>query len=81
MKTEKGVMVMLNGKAWGIEYNDGRSTSYGWISPEDAILSDPRFLTEPWHLTYRNSPYIKELQKGKIINVERRTEIIIEEST
>ena len=30
-KTEYGVMVMKDGKAWGIIHEDGHSTSYGWV--------------------------------------------------
>lgn len=77
MKIETGVLVMKDGKAWGVEYSDGRSTSYGWVSPEDAEISDPRFCTEPWHVTYQASPDLREVSSGKIVHVERRTEVII----
>lgn len=43
MKIETGVMVMKDGKAWGIIYEDGRSTSYGWMAPENAPIHDPEF--------------------------------------
>lgn len=75
MKTETGVLVMLDGMAWGNAYQDGQSSCEGWISPEDAIISD--FLKKPTDLTYSGSHYEEELSKGKIVNVVRETRIII----
>ncbi len=70
-KVEKGVMVMKDGNAWGETYADGHSTSYGWMRPEDAPIHDPRFCTKPTDVTYAGSHYIKELEKGKVVKVER----------
>jgi hypothetical protein len=78
-KIETGVMVMKDGKAWGVTYRDGQSTSYGWIEPEDADISDPRFCTKPTDLTYKNSPYIEQLNQGKIVSVTRTTTVTINE--
>lgn len=79
MKVETGVMVMKNGKAWGTVYDDGRSTAYGWIDPEDAPIHDPKFCKKPTDVTYDGSHYIRELQDAELVMVERRTEVIIRE--
>lgn len=78
MKIERGVMIMKDGKAWGILYADGRSTCYGWVSPEYATIHDPEFCRSPEDVTYKNSPYIKELRSGSLVMVKRTTTIEIE---
>lgn len=75
MKIEKGVMVMKDGKAWGIEYEDGQCQSYGWIDPENADIHNPEFCKNPTDVTYKGSYYIKELQTAKLVMVERITEV------
>lgn len=77
MKIETGVMVMKNGKAWGIIYEDGRSTEYGWMEPESAPIYDPKWMKKPTDVTYRESHYIKELSTAKLVYVERRTEVTL----
>ena len=77
VKIEKGVMVMKDGKAWGEVYADGRSTEYGWMAPENAPIHDPRFCKQPTDVTYEGSHYEAELRTGKLVVVERRTEVII----
>jgi hypothetical protein len=70
---EIGVMVMKNGKAWGVEYEDGHSTSYGWIAPEKAPIHNPKFCKKTTDVTYSNSLYVKELLTATIVHVERET--------
>ena len=77
MKIERGVMVMKDGKAWGISYDDGRSKSYGWIDPEDALIHNPKHCKSVTAFTYQNSPDIAELKTGKLVSVERRTEVVL----
>jgi hypothetical protein len=77
MKIETGVMVMKDGKAWGVTYADGQSTSHGWIAPEDAPIYDPRHCTKPEDVTYSGSPDVAELRTGQLVHVERRTEVVI----
>lgn len=76
MKIETGVMVMKDGKAWGVTHEDGHSTSYGWIATEDAPIHDPMFCKKPADVTYPGSPYVAELSTGRLVLVERRTEVI-----
>ena len=77
MKIEKGVMIMKDGKAWGITYEDGRSTCYGWMAPEDAPIHNPEFCKKPEDVTYKGSYLIPELRTGRLVFVERRTEVIV----
>lgn len=77
MKTETGVMVMKDGKGWGIVYEDGRSTAYGWMDPEDADISDPKYCTKTTSVTYEGSHYTEELLTGKLVSVERTTTVAI----
>ena len=73
MKIETGVMIMKDGKAWGVTYEDGHSTSYGWINPEDAPIHDPEFCKKPADVTYSDSYLIPELEKGMLVAVKRTT--------
>ena len=77
MKIERGVMVMKNGKAWGVVYEDGHSMSYGWIDPESAPIHDPKFCTKPTDVTWQGSHYATELSTGELVMVERRTEVTV----
>ena len=77
MKKETGVMVMKDGKAWGIKYQDGQSTEYGWIDPESAPIHDPRFCKRPEDVTWEASPHEKELKTGQVVKVKRTTTLEI----
>jgi hypothetical protein len=72
-KVEDGVMVMKNGKAWGVTYQDGHSQSYGWVDPSEAQIRSPVFCKQPSDVTYENSPYLKELKDAEIVRVRRTT--------
>lgn len=76
MKIERGKMIMKNGKAWGKTWEDGHSTSFYWTQPEDAMIFSEH-LKRPSDATYSTDPQIKELNTGKIVYVERKTEVII----
>ena len=78
MKTETGVMVMKNGKGWGIIYEDGRSTSYGWMNPEDAPIHNPEYCTKTTDVTYDGSHHTEELLTGNLVSVERTTTVTIQ---
>lgn len=76
-KTVTGVMVMKNGKAWGITYQDGRETSYGWMAPAEAPIYNPEYCKRSADVTYRGSPYINELSSAELVIVERTTTVRI----
>ena len=69
---------MKNGKAWGTEYADGHSTSYGWIAPEDAPIHDPKYCTKVTDVTHKGSHYINELLTGTLVKVKRTTLVEIQ---
>lgn len=77
MKIETGVMVMLGDKAWGVVYEDGHCTQWGWVPIDKAPIHDPKFCKSVTDVTYANSPLIPVLRQGKLVRVERRTETII----
>ena len=77
ISVEIGVMVMKNNKAWGVEYEDGRSTSYGWIDPACAEISNPDYCLKPTSVTYKGSPYEKELSTACLVKVERKTVLTV----
>ena len=78
-KIERGLMVMKDGKAWGEEYADGQSTSYGWLNPADkrAEIHNPEFCKKPTDVTYKGSHYTDELLTAKLVSVERVTTVKI----
>lgn len=78
-RIESGVMIMKDGKAWGVAYSDGQTTAYGWVTPEQATIHDPKHLVKPTDATRQGSGYADELRKGKIVHVERRTQVIVKE--
>ena len=80
MKIERGVMVMKNGKAWGVEYEDGHCTAYGWIDPESAPIHNPKYCHKTTDVTYKGSPYTRELELGELVDVERTTTLSINPS-
>jgi hypothetical protein len=82
MKVETGVMIMKDGKAWGVTYEDGQSTAYGWVAPEVAPIRDPKYCKKPTDATWRDSPYTRELETGKVVHVRRTTTVeVIDDST
>ena len=77
-KIEKGVMIMKDGKAWGITYQDGHCTVHGWMDNiEDAPIHNPQFCTNPTDAVYKGSPDTKEIIKGELVPVERVTTVTI----
>lgn len=78
MKVEEGVMVMKDGKGWGVIYEDSRSVVYGWVDPEYAIILDPKFCRKPTDATFWGSPDRKELKTGRVARVRRTTEVKVE---
>lgn len=77
MKIEEGVMVVKGGMGWGVVYDDGRSTSYGWIDIEEAPIHNPTYCKSVTDVTYPNSPLIPKLLEGKLVKVKRTTVVEI----
>lgn len=75
---EEGVLVMKNGKAWGMTYSDGKSTCYGWIEPEYAPIHSEEYVKKPTSVTYEGSHYVSELIDADLVKVTRTTTIEID---
>lgn len=71
-KTVSGVVVEYNGKYWGVNYEDGKCLSYGWVDIDLAKIVDAQFISKPEDMTFGGSSNIKELQKGKLVKVTRK---------
>lgn len=78
-KNERGVMVMKNGRAWGMTYSDGQCTCFGWMEPVIAPIHNPKFCTKPTDVLSGNSPYATELIGAELVKVERTTTIKVVE--
>lgn len=76
-RIETGLMIMKNGKAWGIVYKDGRCLKQGWVNPAMAPIHDPRFVKKSTDVTYKGSPDVTELETGELVMVERKTTVRI----
>ena len=70
---KRGVVGEFGGKFWGIQYEDGHSTSYAFGPIENARMSDPKYCTRPIDMTYKGSHYVSELSKAKLRKVVRTT--------
>jgi hypothetical protein len=80
MPTRKeGVMIMKDGKGWGEVYTDGRSTVMGWVDIDKAAVYDARYCKKLSDVTYKGSPYAKELEAGKLVKVVRVIETFVVE--
>jgi len=79
MKIESGVMIMKNGKVWGINYKDASTTLYDWMDIEYGRIYDPERIKTTADITYENTYFNYEIngRNTKLVNVERRTEVII----
>lgn len=81
MKTETGVMLMKDGRAWGVVYADGHSTEEGWMPVEDAPIHDPKFCINPSSLLSPmdrpNSSRYREVHSGKLVKVTRTTVVVV----
>lgn len=77
-----GVVAELNGKYYGIQYEDGHSRSYDFGPIEKAVIADPKYCSKPTSMTYSTSPDIKKLEMAKLVNIKVVTtyEIVSEEN-
>lgn len=69
-------VIEKDGKFWGVQYADGHSTEYGYGPISSANRINPKYCLKPEDNTYRGSPYVKELRKGRIVKVRTETTII-----
>lgn len=65
-----GVVAEFEGKYWGVQYEDGHSTSYDFGPIENARVSDPQYCKRPDDMTYSSDSYNRpRLQKAKLVPV------------
>lgn len=76
-KIEEGIMLVKDGKGWGIAYEDGRETSYGWVALEEAEIYTSPYCKKPSDIARHERHYIKEMNKGDIVKVTRTTTVKI----
>jgi hypothetical protein len=72
---KEGVVSELNGKYWGVEYQDGQSTSYSFGPIERAEISESEFCKKPTDITWtpengRFNPDYDQLLKSKLVKVK-----------
>lgn len=78
MKIEKGVMVMKNGRAWGVEYDDGHCKVYGWLEPETATIYNPVYCKDPIDVLSQDSAYAREMVGAVLVPVVRTTMLTLD---
>ena len=73
-KTEEGVMIVKDGKAWAREvphlYNGD-----GYVDMVDGEIFEGEYVTKPSDVTYQGSPYIIHLKDAKIVKARRRVTV------
>ncbi len=69
---EIGVMVLKDDKAWGIDFQDDSSTSFGWIYPTKAELKSEKICKKPEDMS-KDGRNTGQLSLGKVVKVERIT--------
>lgn len=62
-----GVMVVKDGKAWGVEYEDGKGRAYGWVEIANGEIHDPRYCKHPLDVTYVGSHDEKKLAGATLL--------------
>lgn len=69
----KGVVAEFEGKYWGVQYEDGRSTAFGYGPIQNAVMGDPLYLHRPTDMTYEGSHYTAELSKARLLLLTKTT--------
>lgn len=74
----EGVVAELDGKFWGIQYQDSYCTSYDFGDLANATIGDPKYCKKPTDMTYTDSPYTEKLLKSRLVRVRKtiRVEIV-----
>ena len=74
----RGVVAEFEGKFWGVQYEDGHSTTCGFGPINNAAISDPKYCKHPEDMTYADSHYLKQLVNATLRKVIRTTTYEIE---
>ena len=70
----KGVVAVRDGKYWGCQYKDGKSTYYDFGDIEKARISDSGYCEYPTDMTWRpkdgrHNPDYEKLRDAKLVSV------------
>lgn len=66
-----GVVAELNGKYFGLQYDDGQCRVYGFGSIEDAKISNPEFCKRPEDMVYKGCPDERDLKRATLRTITK----------
>lgn len=74
----EGVVAVIDGKGWGVEFNDGHTSSYNFVNLNNAEISNPKYCKKPEDKVHKGHHYERILMNSKLVKVRRTiiTEII-----
>ena len=75
--TERGAMIMKDGKAWGAVPTGWDHPTQGWVNPLYGHLRNPEFIKIPSDILSPQSLSKEEINQGKIVLVERVTQVTV----
>ena len=75
--TERGVMVVKDGKAWGAVPNGWDHPTHGWVAPLHGRLCNPEFVGTPSDILSPHSFSKEEINTGRLVPVERVTHVTV----
>jgi hypothetical protein len=64
------VVAELNGKYWGVAYDDGQIKAHDFGSIDKAILSEPDCIKNPTDFTYQGSVDWNKLINARLVKVK-----------
>jgi hypothetical protein len=80
------VVAELDGKYWGVTYQDGYGTTYGFVSIDDASYHNPEYCEKPTDMTWTPDPYsfrknddFDKLKKATLRHVTIETKYSVED--
>lgn len=80
-KKHTGVVAELNGKFWGIQYEDGRERNEDFGPIEKATISNPRYCGRPEDMVYAGHPRRNVLTRARLLPITVTTIYEVGESS
>ena len=74
---ERGVMIVKEGKAWGSVPTGWDHPTPTWVDPIHGRLCKPEFIRKPSDILSPHSLSKEEIDLGKIMPVERVTQVTV----
>lgn len=68
----EGFVAELDGRYWGVVYEDRSCKSMGWVTLDKAYISQPfsGFCSRATDLTYEGSPDLEKLSKARMVPIK-----------